>query len=473
MTTTTTPETATKKKTAQKKPPSFNGGVPVVGVLPWMRRDALGLLSAAHAASGDVVNLDFGVRNVTLLADPAAVERVLVSHVNNYVKQTRGYDILRKLLGNGLVTSEGSFWLRQRRIAQPAFHKEKIAGFGATMLGCTDDMLAKWSTTHLRDGQPFDVDKEMMALTMRIAGLTLLSTDVDDKASDVGAALTEMVEHQVMNRLTLPFDLPMGVPIPMNRRFNKAKKILDDIVFAIIAARRAGEQKPDLLTMLMSATDEETGEGMSDAQLRDELLTLFLAGHETTASSLGFTLWLLANHKDIADKAREEVDRVIGKDGVADGAGMVAAVMRMPYLDAIFSEQMRLLPPIALLARKCVDGDVIDGHVIGKGDLIFIAPWVTQRHPRWWKDPLTFDPTRFLDGGEHGQEGRPKYAYFPFAGGPRKCIGDVFARLEQKIVLARLLQKTTFNSLPTPAVEPMLTVSLRARHGIPMTVAQR
>ncbi len=463
----TTTQATSTPLVAPKKAPEFNDGNRFIGALPRMRKDALGLLTAAHRAGGDVVEIDFGVRRITLLADPHAIERVLVTDVKNYVKQTRGYDVLRKLLGNGLVTSEGSFWLRQRRIAQPAFHKEKIAGFAQTMERCTDDMLTRWQQTHLR-GAAFDVDKEMMALTMRIAGLTLMSTDVDDRATDVGDALSELVERQVMKRVSWPFDLPASLPTPMNRRFAHAKQTLDDVVMGIIAARRAGEEKPDLLTMLISARDEETGEGMSDQQLRDEMLTLFLAGHETTASSLGFTIWLLATHNDIEARVRAEIDRVVGAGSVD-----VAAVMRMPYLDAVFSEAMRLLPPIALLARRCVDGDVIDGYGIAKDGLVFISPWVTQRHPGWWKDPERFDPDRFVDGGEAQQDGRPKYAYFPFSGGPRKCIGDVFARLEQKVCLARMLQQVQFTSVAQPAVEPMLTVSLRARHGIPVVVRPR
>jgi len=268
--------------------------------------------------------------------------------------------------------------------------------------------------------------------------------------------------------------VPLSIPIPINRRFVRARKLLDDLVYGIIAARRGGEEKSDLLSMLMSARDDETGEGMSDEQLRDEVMTLFLAGHETTASSLGFALWLLARHPQVLERARAEVDAVVGRDGAVD----LAAVTRMPYLEAVFSEQMRLLPPIALLARLCRDGDVIDGHVIGKGQLVFVSPWVTQKHPAWWAEPEAFRPERFLHKeqggtGEHLADGRPKYCYFPFAGGPRKCIGDVFARLEQKVVLARLLQTTSFTSLATPAVEPRLTVSLRARHGIPMTAAAR
>jgi len=451
-------------------PPVFQGGGPVLGVLPWMRRDALGLLLAAHKSAGDVVTLDFRLRKVTMLAHPQAVERVLVSHVKNYTKQTRGYDVLRILLGTGLVTSEGSFWLRQRRIAQPAFHKDKIAGFAQTMLACTDDMLAHWQTTHLRGGT-FHVDTEMMALTMRIAGLTLMSTDVDEKASAVGDALGELIGHQVMQRVTRPFDLPMSWPTPMNRRFHKAKNVLDTIVMGIIAARRAGEEKSDLLSMLLNARDEETGEGMSDLQLRDELLTLFLAGHETTASSLAFTIWLLANHPEAHARARAEVDAVVG-DGVVD----VGAVMRMPYLEAVFSESMRLWPPIGLLARRCIAGDIIEGadgtrHIIAKDSLVFVSPLVTHRHPAFWQDPESFKPERFLPGGEAVGDDRPRYAWFPFSGGPRKCIGDMFARLEQKVCMARLLQRVQFAS--AGPVTPMLTISLRARDGVPMTVRPR
>jgi cytochrome P450 len=384
---------------------------------------------------------------------------VLVTSQKDYAKQSRGYMVLRKLLGNGLVTSEGSFWLRQRRIAQPAFHRDRIIGFADVMRTATREMLHAWQP-RIESGSAFDVHDEMMKLTLRIVGETLLSADVTGAARDVGDALTELL-HQAITRTRSVFWVPDAWPTPANRRFHHARGVLDDVVLGIIHARRtSGEDKPDLLSMLMNAVDEETGERMDDVQLRDEVMTLFLAGHETTSNALTWTLWQLANLPEIESKLRAEID------DVTHGAEpSVEHVMRMPYLDAVLKESMRLYPPVWIVTRSASVDDVIGGYRIGKGDFVFLSPWVTHRHPKLWPNPTTFDPTRFLVDDDT----RPKYAYFPFIGGPRKCIGDFFATLEMKLLLTMILQRVRLTLVPDHVVVPEPVITLRPKDGVLVT----
>jgi cytochrome P450 len=419
------------------------------------------MLTRAQRTYGDVVELDFRLRTYVLVSHPRAIERVLLTHSPNYTKQTRGYDVLREIVGNGLVTSEGSFWFRQRRIASPAFHRDRIAGFGATMVRCTDDMMQRWTT------QRVAFDRDMMTLTMRIAGLTLLSTDVDGRG-DLSAAITELVEHQVAPRVLSFVPAPSWLPTPMNRRYDQARRLLDGLIYGVIADRRRDGAGLDLLGMLMAATDEDTNEYMSDEQLRDEMLTMFLAGHETTAASLSFAMALLCQHPDVQERAFVEVGAAVG-NGELD----VAATQRMPYLDALFDEVMRLYPPVATVTRTCVAEDELDGCRIGAGQLVLMSPWVTHHHPSLWEEPEVFRPERFLAGGEAHHSGRPRYAYFPFLGGPRKCIGEAFARLEQKLVLARLLQRYRFSLAPGTDISARAMGTIRARHGVPVDLALR
>ncbi len=428
-------------------------GLPLIGSIRDLQRDALGFFERIRDEHGDVARVAIGPRHGVAVSDPRWIEQVLVDRVRNYTKKTRGYDTLRKLVGNGLVTSEGSFWLRQRRIAQPAFHRERIAGFAALMRRAADDMVARVP----RDGTPFDVTAEMMRVTMRIVGEALLSTDVTADADEVGVALTELL-HQAKERTQSLFLLPDVVPTPANRRFKRSLATLDRVVLGVIAERRAGVDKPDLLSMLLHAVDEETGERMDDAQLRDEVMTIFVAGHETTANLLSWTVMLLAENPDAEEKLRAEL---------GDGAQPLEELMRLPYLDAVLKESMRLYPPVWTLARYAESDDVLGGFRVHAGDIVFMSQWVVHRHPRLWPEPRRFLPERFVDEPEASAPGaRPRYAYFPFSGGPRKCIGDFFAMLEAKIILAALLPKVRLRLVEGQRIVPLPTVTLRPLSGI-------
>jgi cytochrome P450 len=438
--------------------PRVPGGLPWVGHLPEMQRDFLGLIVRARDEVGDMAMIQAGPKKVICISDPAAAQYVLVDNPKNYSKQTRGYDNLRKMLGNGLVTSEGSFWLRQRRISQPAFHREKIGALAAVISRDADEAIASWDA-RIASGEPFDFSSDMMKLTMRIIGEMLFSVDVSGDSDEAGGAINEMV-HQAVQRTVSLINFPMGMPTPKNLRFTKAKRTLDELIYGAIRERRAGVAKPDMLSMLMETVDEETGETMSDEQLRDELLTLFAAGHETTSMALSWTLHALLDNPDVEEKLRAEIAN----------ARSIEQIVRAPYLDAVLKESFRLYPPVWMVARCAESDDVIpsaDGTWrVHEGEMVFISQWTIHRHPKLWREPLRFDPSRFLeetDGARH------KYAYFPFLGGPRKCIGDQLAILEAKIILTKALQRARFARVPGHEVIPDPTVTLRMLNGLKVT----
>jgi cytochrome P450 len=387
---------------------------------------------------------------------------VLQDQSKHFSKQTRGYAVLRRLLGNGLVTSEGEFWLRQRRIAQPGFHRQRIAHFAQTMTSLTQDLTNRWDT--LPEGTELDMASEMMALTLRIVGRTLLGAEVGTTSGVVGPSLSELL-HQMTRRTTALLDLPDWIPTPMNLRERKAKKALNDVVYRLIEDRRkSGEHSDDLLSMLMDARDEETGEGMTDAQLRDEVMTLFLAGHETTANALTWTFYLLSGHPDVARKLHEEVTSVL--------AGRMPTLEDLPklkYTQAVIQESMRLFPPVWIIMRRAEQDENIGGFHIPAQSFIACSPYLSHRDPNHFTQPDVFDPERFLNGKA---ELIPKFAYYPFSGGPRICIGNTFAQMEAQLVLAMVSQRYAPQVRPGFEPDPEPTVTLRPRHGLPMRLSR-
>src|SRR5918996_6552631 len=310
-------------------------GVPVLGHLPALGRDPIEVFQRAAALGHDLVRLPVGAKYIYLVRRPEDVRYILQENRQNFSKQTSGYAALRLFLGNGLVTSEGDFWLRQRRLAQPAFHRQRIAGFADKMVDLTGEMLERWEGAAHR-GEALDVASEMMELTLRIVGWTLLSTEVGPDSPAVGRALNELLP-QVLRRSLSMVRLPCWVPTPKNRALREARGALDRIVLPMIAERRQrGGDGTDLLGMLMSARDEETGEAMGDGQLRDEVMTIFLAGHETTANALTWTLYLLSRHPDVRRRLEREVAEALG--GRAPTAVDLA---ELGYALAVVQESMR------------------------------------------------------------------------------------------------------------------------------------
>jgi cytochrome P450 len=384
---------------------------------------------------------------------------VLIGGAKHYGKQTVGYWNLKKILGNGLLTSDGEFWRRQRRIAQPVFHRPRIEGLGAIMAQAADDMADGW-----RDGQRIELVREMMRVTLRIAGLSLLSRDISATADEFGKAIAYGLAYVNYVKET-PWAPPEWVPTPRNRKFRAAVRTLDQVIGDIIAARReSDDDSSDLLATLLRARDPETGERMSDEQLRDEIMTIIVAGHETTGAALTFTFDLLARHPEVEARLRAELREVVG-----DRLPTTDDLAKLKYNARVLFEAMRLYPPAWMFARSVEADDDIHGYPVARGDWVLLSPWVTQRRADLWPEPQRFDPDRFAP---ERAAGRPRYAYFPFAGGQRKCIGDRFALTEARLVLATVLQRAKLEALtPSPPVlDPQVT--LRPKGELPMRVTR-
>ncbi len=453
------PRTAATTREAPTPPGSF-----LLGHAGEMMRDAAQFLLRAHADYGDIVRLRLGPRTAFALFHPDHIYHVFVKHRDNYTKQSRGFKKLRHVVGNGLITSEGNSWLRQRRLLQPAFNAPKLAAFAAPMVAATQEMSQSWESA-ARSGQSIDVADEMMRLTMRIVGETLLGTDVTGEASDVGAALSLVID-EMSRRIHSPWNFRERLPVARNRRYERAIERLDKSVQLIIDQHRTRPaEREDVLTMLMAARDEETGTQMSDKQLRDEVMTFFLAGHETTAKALTWTFYLLSQHVGVRARLQREVDSVLaGRSATAED------LPKLPYAKQVIQESMRLYPPVWGLARMTAADDQIDDVTIPAGAPVLLAQYVTHRHRTFWENPEGFDPDRFLP---ERSEGRHPYAYFPFGAGPRICIGNHFALIESVLILATVTSRWSLNLIPGRPVIPEARVTLRPKDGLFMTAEAR
>ena len=436
---------------------------------PWSRltmgaqatRDPLAFFGELQRTYGNFVHLRFGPYRYLMVNDPEAIKHVLVDNPRNYVKSPT-YRGLRAVLGQGLITSEGDFWRRQRKLAQPAFHRERLSDFARTMVETTRSMLARWALLPSRS--TIDVHTEMMRVTLDIVGRTLMSRSLDDQSQGIGVDMATL-ERTVAHLGGQLFPIPLWVPTPVNVRLRRARKSLDVTVFGLIEDRRrnmAGAPR-DLLTMLMEARDEDTGEAMSDTQLRDEVLTIVTAGHETTANALSWTFYLLSKHPDVARKVYEEVSRVLG-----DREPALEDLSKMPYGAAVIQEAMRVFPPVWAVEREAVGDDEVGGYHVSKGTLLGIFPWVLHRDPSIWENPEGFDPERFL-----GPSSRPRYAYIPFGGGPRICIGNAFALMEAHVILAMVVAQHRLELVSGARIVPEPLVTLRPHGGVPMVLLPR
>lgn len=426
-----------------------------------LRRNVLETLTQLAREYGDVARLRVGPRDMVVVSDPELIRDILITDARLYAKG-RGLDRTRRLLGNGLLTSGGDFHLRQRRLAQPAFSKERIATYAAVMQERADRAGRSW-----KDGSEIDVSRELMRLTLDIAGATLFGADLAADAEEIGAALAEAFE--LFQYSTLPYTeiLDALTVLPVNRRFAAARARLDRTIYRIIAERRAsGVDRGDLLSILLAARDTEgDGSAMTDLQLRDEALTILLAGHETTAVALSWTFYLLAQHPAVEARLHAEIDTALGgRQATADD------VASLPYARAVLAESMRLYPPAWTLGRKPLEDVTIGGYRVRRESLVLMSQWVVHRDPRWWPEPLQFDPGRWQG---QGGGGRPRLAYFPFGAGTRVCIGEGFAWMEGIIVLATLARRWRLALVPGTEVTPVPLVTLRPGGGIRMTAHAR
>lgn len=456
-----TPPIATSSKHDIAPIPPTPPGLPYFGQLFDAWRNPLELFTRVRREHGRIVQLNFTSMRYVIVSSAEAAKHVLVDEHRKY-RKSQNYDGLKFLLGTGLLTSEGDFWLKQRRLAQPAFHRDRLVALADTMVAETDRMLDRWSRIDART--QVDVHEAMMALTLQIVVRTLFGGDVPDTAR-IGAAVTTAIEWA--NHFVESFvRIPPRVPTARNREFNRAKRTLDGLVQELIDARRGStHDRHDLLSMYMEVRDEDTGERMSDAQLRDEVMTLVLAGHETTANALSWALYLLARHPAIERRLLTEITAAVG-----DCAPTPADLRSMPLLGRVVDETMRLYPPAWMVERQANEDDVILGYRIEKDVIVGVSPYVLHRDPGYWENPEGFDPDRFLP---ERSVGRPKHAYMPFGAGPRLCIGNNFALMEAQLVLARILQRSAPRLAAGHRVEMDPSVTLRPLGGMKMTIVKR
>jgi cytochrome P450 len=406
---------------------------------------------------GDLVRLRIGTLNVYQLAHPDDIELVLRGNHRNFRKDwmTRG---LSSLLGEGLLTSEGETWRRQRRLAQPAFQLDQIEKYSTVMVALTQRLLQEW-----RPGQTRDLHADMMRLALEIVGQTLFGANVGGMADEVGRIL-EIAMHFFAGPMSL-FPWLHWLPTPGNRRFHQACRQLDALMYKTIARRReSGADGDDLLSRLLRVRDDD-GSAMTDAQLRDELVTLFLAGHETTALALSFTFYLLALHPEVVLRLESEVDEILqGRPSCA------ADVPRLRYTEWIIKESMRLYPPAPGIGREALADCEIHGFFVPKKTQLSLPQWVVQRDPRWFDEPDEFRPERWDNDLARRL---PRGAYFPFGDGPRICIGNQFAMMETVLILATIAQGYRFEVAPGYRLSLMPSVTLRPRGGVRLVVQPR
>jgi cytochrome P450 len=422
----------------------------------------LGTFLAAQRNYGDVVRFR-GPLAVSLLSHPDHVDHVLHQNHRNYRHPDFEIQKLKPTFRNGLVTSQGDFWRRQRRLAQPAFHRRRIAAFASVMTDTTAELLERWEP-QAREGGVLDIRPVMQRLTLEILMRAMFSADWGAEAETVMEAVTIANEH-TNRRLLAPVNPPDWIPLPSTRRFLATREAVDALVYRLIAERRrSGEDKADLLSQLLGARDEDTGESMSDEQLHDELISMIFAGHETVSLGLTWTWYLLATAPPVLRRLQQEVAEVLeGRTPTADD------VPNLAYTTMVIEEALRLYPPIWLVPRAPIEDDEVGGYRLRAGTMVFLCPYVTHRHRDFWEEPEGFDPERFTP---ERSAGRPRYAWFPFGGGPRQCIGAPFALLEMQLVVAMMAQRYRLTLLPGHpiALEPMVT--LRPRHGMLMTVSK-
>ncbi len=437
---------------------------PIVGNLRPFRANPLVFLLKMAREYGDLVYFRVVRQHLHLVSDPEFVREILVNQQNNFVK-SRALQRAKILLGEGLLTSEGQHHLRQRRLVQPAFHRDRLAGYAAAMSECAVRRRERW-----QPGAAMDVSVEMAQLTLSVVAKTLFSADIESEAPEIGAAMTSILE--LFRVLLMPFSEYFDkLPLPSKRRFQNARARLDSTIYGMIRERRkSGVDNGDLLSMLLLAQDEDKhGEDndarMTDQQVRDEALTLFLAGHETGANALSWTWYLLSQHPEVERRLHQEIDAVLG-----DRAPELSDLPELRYAEMILSEALRLYPPAWAIGRKAKAAFKLGSFEIPADSICIVSPYVVHRDARWFPDPEKFDPERWTP---EARESRPKFSYFPFGGGARVCIGERFAWMEGVILMAAIAQKWRFRLEPGQHVEPLPLVTLRVKNGLRMIAEPR
>lgn len=424
-----------------------------------MSRDMMGTMDGMFKQYGDTFSFEIMGGRVAMFSHPDHIQEIVLTQANKFHKGMDYKDEkagLARFMGNGLVTSDGEFWKRQRKLASPAMHAKRIKNYAGTMTDFTVRMLDGW-----RDGTRIDVAFEMMRLTLKIVAQTLFHVNITQDVGRVDEAMSA-IQEAAGGGINL---VPAWVPTPRELKARKALRDLNEIVYGIINQRRAGgEDMGDLLSMLLLARDDD-GNGMTDKQVRDEAVTMFLAGHETTANALNWTFYLLAQHPDVLAKLHAELDTVLG-----GRVPTLADLEQLKYTEMVVKESMRLLPPVWGFGRQAIEDVRIGEYDIPKGTSVSVATYWTHRDPRWWENPEVFEPERFSPEREAKIR---KYAYIPFGGGPRICIGNSFAMMEARLLLATIASRYTLHLAPRQKVEMLPLITLNPKGGLPMTIRAR
>lgn len=451
-------ETLTKQQTQQLPQ---TAGFPLIGSLPQLLKQPFHFVTHAQQQYGDIYKLDLGLSKVVVLNHPEHAQHVLRDHAANYRKGGPMWDAVRSVLGNGLVVSEGDFWLRQRRMMQPQFHRQRLTGLTELMVEAISESLDEWQLAH----QPLNITPKMNRITMNVIIKTLFGAGITKQTADETAeAMTYALDYMISSMVTN--QLPSWLPIPGKKKFQQVLARFDKTVYAIIEQCRQ-EQEPQnhLLAMLLDTVDAETGEGMTNQQLRDEVATLFLAGYETTSITLSWALWYLSQHPHILGDLRREIETVLG-----DRQPAFTDLPELQLTKMVLNESMRLRPPAFWLPRVAVEDDEIDGYHIPAGTNVVSLTYMYHRHPGIWDDPEAFDPYRFAPDQVNK---RHRFAFVPFGAGQRMCIGRDFALMEGQLALAMILQR--FNIFPVSGfkAEPQLSTTLRPKNGVLLNITPR
>ncbi len=455
-------------KALPDRPTPGPGSLKLLFSIPRIQRNPLMYLLDCTQQYGDVVHFKAGDQDAFFINSPTAIKHVLQDNHRNYTKDTIQYHQLATVAGRGLLTSDGEIWLSHRRLMQPAFHPRQIEAMASTISAATQDMLAGWC-----DRLPglMDIDAEMLRLTLRIAGLTLFSIDLNHETSRLTRAILTALDH-IVYRASNFLALPDHIPTPRNRRFQAALRTLDQTVSQLIETRRKMRDRPDdLLSALLNAVDTETGQQLDNRAIRDEVLTLLIAGHETTASALTWAWHLLATHPEAQEALRREIAQVVGSR-----APQYADLSQLIYCRQVLEETLRLYPPAWLITRRAAQADQLDGHAVPAGAIVIISPYTIQRHPAHWIEPDRFKPERFSPN--RTDQSWPRFAYIPFGAGPRICIGQNFGIIEAMLILASVAQQYWFEPAPTQAaisIAPLVTLrpNVKGRHGLQLRALPR
>ena len=456
---------ATRAEFMAAEVPTGPAPVSIWQVLRGPRADPLERWTRIAREHGAVARYRLGLGQRYFVSTAEGAKRVLQENAANYVKQHAIYSLLRRLFGNGLFTSNGDFWLRQRRLAQPAFHRERLAAMGAQMVAAATATAHGWEAK-AASGAAVSMFREMTVLALKVVGDALFGTALSDEAAVVGQAW-DTLNTQLAERAARMWFVPPILPTRYDGDFRRARRSVNAVVASLIAARRkAAAPSADLLSMLVEARDADDGAQMTDAQLRDEVMTMLFAGHETTATALAWTWALLAQHPEAERKLQGELDRVLA--GRAPCAG---DFVQLPFTRAVIDESMRLHPPAYILIRRAVADDVVCGKRIRKGGVVVMSPLVLHRNPLYWERPDDFVPERWLDA--EAERRRPRFAWVPFGGGPRQCIGNSFAMMEAVLILATLAQRFSPRLADGYVLRPEYLVLARPAQGAPMILRKR